>query len=80
MIADTRIEPTVVPPVLLDLCSIAIMHRFSSPSWWIHLSNHIAADVDEHDIIDKIVRLPVSVLINHSLLVAKNSSRPAKLL
>lgn len=25
-------EPTVVPPVLLDLCTVAILHRFSSPS------------------------------------------------
>ncbi|KAH9927147.1 uncharacterized protein BXZ73DRAFT_90829 [Epithele typhae] len=27
-------EPTAVPPVLIELCSIAIFHRFSSPAWW----------------------------------------------
>ncbi|OJA13273.1 hypothetical protein AZE42_05023 [Rhizopogon vesiculosus] len=28
-----------------DLCTVAIMHRFSSPAWWDHLARHIAADV-----------------------------------
>ncbi|KAL1738036.1 hypothetical protein HDZ31DRAFT_12653, partial [Schizophyllum fasciatum] len=36
-------EPTVVPPVLLDLCSVAILHRFSSPSWWSHICDHVSA-------------------------------------
>lgn len=36
-------EPTVVPPVLLDLCSVAILHRFASPSWWDHVAQHVSA-------------------------------------
>ena len=53
------IEPTVVPPVLLELCSIAILHRFSSPAWWEHVAKHVSADVDSKDAFDTIVNLQV---------------------
>lgn len=36
-------EPTVVPTKFLDLCSIIIAHRFSSPEWLHLLSRHISA-------------------------------------
>ena len=51
-------EPTVIPPVLLDLCTMAIIHRFSSLSWWNHLSNHLAAEF-EPKTFDTVVRLQV---------------------
>ncbi|EIW82443.1 hypothetical protein CONPUDRAFT_123376 [Coniophora puteana RWD-64-598 SS2] len=50
-------EPTVVPPVLLDLCTVSILHRFSSPAWWDHLTRHVSADLSEEDAFDKVVRL-----------------------
>jgi len=50
-------EPTVVPPVLLDLCTVAILHRFSSPTWWQHLIQHVPTDFSQSDAFDKIVRL-----------------------
>ncbi|KAH7907128.1 hypothetical protein BJ138DRAFT_1160878 [Hygrophoropsis aurantiaca] len=50
-------EPTVIPPVLLDLCTVSILHRFSSPSWWDHLAKHISADISAGDAFDKIVKL-----------------------
>ncbi|KAF5321273.1 hypothetical protein D9619_000751 [Psilocybe cf. subviscida] len=50
-------EPTVVPPVLLDLCSVAIIHRFSSPTWWTHLINHVPTDFSQNDAFDEVVRL-----------------------
>ena len=50
-------EPTVVPAVLLDLCTVAILHRFSSPSWWDHVAHHVSADVTAEDAFDKVVRL-----------------------
>ena len=53
-------EPTVVPPVLLDLCTVAILHRFSSPTWWQHLIQHVPTDFSQSDAFDKIVRLQVS--------------------
>lgn len=53
------LEPTVVPPVLLDLCTIAILHRFSSPSWWEHLAKHVSADISTEDAFDRVVRLEV---------------------
>ncbi|KAF9247148.1 hypothetical protein BU15DRAFT_84696 [Melanogaster broomeanus] len=50
-------EPTVVPPVLLDLCTVSILHRFSSPSWWEHLAKHVSADISADDAFDRVVRL-----------------------
>ncbi|KAF8558824.1 hypothetical protein OG21DRAFT_1474654 [Imleria badia] len=50
-------EPTVVPPVLLDLCTVTILHRFSSPSWWEHLAKHVSADISADDAFDRVVRL-----------------------
>ncbi|KIM90985.1 hypothetical protein PILCRDRAFT_59166 [Piloderma croceum F 1598] len=50
-------EPTVVPSVLLDLCTVAILHRFSSPSWWEHVANHVSADVSAEEAFDKVVGL-----------------------
>lgn len=34
-------EPTI-SPALLDLCSVTIVHRFSSPEWMRSLRNHLA--------------------------------------
>lgn len=50
-------EPTVVPAVLLDLCTVTILHRFSSPTWWDHIIKHVSADFAGGDVFDKIVRL-----------------------
>jgi len=61
-------EPTI-SPALLDLCSITIVHRFTSPAWLHTLKAHIAAldltqtqengDTHTHDIFKKIVKLEV---------------------
>ncbi|KAF8076252.1 hypothetical protein FPV67DRAFT_1558760 [Lyophyllum atratum] len=50
-------EPTVIPPVFLDLCTVVILHRFSSPSWWEHLIKHVSADFTGSDAFDKVVKL-----------------------
>ncbi|KAL5508439.1 hypothetical protein ACEPAH_6058 [Sanghuangporus vaninii] len=50
-------EPTVVPSVLIDLCSVAVMHRFSSPSWYEHIIKHVSADLSSSDAFDRIVKL-----------------------
>ena len=49
-----------MPPVLLDLCSVAILHRFSSPNWWQHLIQHVPTDFSNTDAFDKVVKLQVS--------------------
>jgi DNA helicase HerA-like ATPase len=36
-------EPTVIPATVLDLASIIICHRFSSPAWCTHLARHVSA-------------------------------------
>ncbi|OCB84540.1 hypothetical protein A7U60_g8526 [Sanghuangporus baumii] len=53
----TLIQPTVVPPVLIDLCSVAVMHRFSSPSWYEHIIKHVSADLSSSDAFDRVVKL-----------------------
>ena len=52
-------EPTCVPPVLLDLCGVAIMHRFSSPTWWDHVSKHFSGNFSAGSIpaFDRVVNL-----------------------
>ncbi|KAI0742148.1 AAA-like domain-containing protein [Irpex lacteus] len=50
-------EPTVVPNTLIDLCSVVIMHRFSSPSWWDHLEKHVSANMTGDEAFDRVVRL-----------------------
>lgn len=51
-------EPTVVPSKFLDLCSLIIAHRFSSPKWLKHLTEHISsADTSAQDLFSKIVNL-----------------------
>ena len=54
------LEPTVVPNTLIDLCSVTIMHRFSSPAWWEHLSKHVSADMSSGEAFDRVVRLKVT--------------------
>ncbi|KAJ7077010.1 hypothetical protein B0H15DRAFT_862818 [Mycena belliarum] len=39
-------EPTVVPATILDLASIIICHRFSSPAWCAHLARHVSTGGD----------------------------------
>ena len=62
IILKVYIEPTVVPPVLLDLCSVAILHRFSSQSWWDHVAKHFSADLSTEGAFDEVVKLKVRVL------------------
>lgn len=50
-------EPTVIPPVLMDLCTVAVMHRFSSPAWWDHLARHVATDVSADQGFATVVKL-----------------------
>jgi hypothetical protein len=57
-------EPTISPR-LLDLCSITIVHRFTSPDWLRCLRSHLASLRDGNnescervnDVFDKIVQL-----------------------
>ncbi|KAF7342598.1 p-loop containing nucleoside triphosphate hydrolase protein [Mycena sanguinolenta] len=42
-------EPTVIPPTILDLASMIICHRFSSPAWCIHLARHVSASSESAD-------------------------------
>ena len=56
---NTYTEPTALPSVLIDLCSIAILHRFSSPAWWEAIVKHVSADFTDEEAFDHVVRLKV---------------------
>lgn len=61
----------MIPPVLLDLCNVTIMHRFSSIGWFEHLAKHVSSEF-EQDAFDQVVRLQVQsifVLVRLSLWV-----------
>lgn len=45
-------EPTVSPK-LLDLCSVTVCHRFTSPEWFKVLMNHIAAVSGGAELLDQ---------------------------
>lgn len=60
-------EPTVVPSVVLDLCSVAILHRFASPKWWEHISQHVSARLSSEDAFNHVVTLQVSSIASVSL-------------
>ncbi|CEI67738.1 hypothetical protein FVEN_g9546 [Fusarium venenatum] len=50
-------EPTISPK-LLDLCSTVIVHRFTSPAWFIVLQKHLAGvGADASDLMSHIVDL-----------------------
>ncbi|KAJ3573337.1 hypothetical protein NP233_g2498 [Leucocoprinus birnbaumii] len=50
-------EPTILPPVIVDLCTVVILHRFQSPAWWEHIVKHVSADFTTGDAFDRVVRL-----------------------
>ncbi|KAL8766352.1 MAG: hypothetical protein Q9203_006369 [Teloschistes exilis] len=82
-------EPTIAPQ-LLDLCSMTIVHRFTSPEWLLALKAHLAAfssmgDEDSprrlKDIFQTIVNLDVgqALLFSSSAMLDTKNSRPQKL-
>jgi hypothetical protein len=71
------VEPTCVPSVLLDLCGVAIMHRFSSPAWWTHVSKHFSGNFSLGDIpaFDRIVTLKTgeAIILAPSAFIASDT-------
>lgn len=51
-------EPTISPR-LMDLCSITIVHRFSSPAWFAAIKDHLAAasEAGRQEMFEEIVKL-----------------------
>ncbi|OMP86947.1 hypothetical protein BK809_0007033 [Diplodia seriata] len=80
-------EPTVSPK-LLDLCSITIVHRFTSPAWLAMLRSHLSGicsmaantDGELREIFEEIVTLKVgeSLLFSPSAIVGVDDGRVAK--
>lgn len=49
-----------MPTVLIDLCSIAIFHRFSSPAWWDAVAKRVCVDVSNEQGFNQVVKLKVT--------------------
>ncbi|THH33650.1 hypothetical protein EUX98_g521 [Antrodiella citrinella] len=72
-------EPTVVPAVLLDLCSVAILHRFASPAWWEHIAQHVSAHLSADEAFNHVVTLQTGeaiVLAPSALSMVKDPAMP----
>ncbi|KAG9018997.1 hypothetical protein FRB90_007377 [Tulasnella sp. 427] len=70
-------EPTVIPEALLDLCSVTIMHRFSSITWFDHLAKHVSSEFGD-EAFDTVVKLETGqalVLAPSGLGVFQNSGK-----
>ena len=50
-------EPTVIPPIILNLCMVMILHRFSSPEWWEHVKRHVCAEISGNAVFHEIAGL-----------------------
>lgn len=69
-------EPTVVPSKFLDLCSIVIAHRFSSPKWLKTLAEHVStANSSQNDLFDKVA--PLAISFAYCSLVRRPLTQPA---
>jgi hypothetical protein len=75
-------EPTISPK-LMDLCSMTIVHRFSSPAWFNAIKDHLAAasEADRQEMFEKIVRLDVgeSLVFSPSSFLCLNGEGRQKL-
>jgi DNA helicase HerA-like ATPase len=81
-------EPTVSEK-LLDLCSVSIIHRFTSPAWFSALQHHLGAasqvgtsDLNKQDIFKHIMDLSVGeslVFAPSAFLCLESNGTPAKL-
>lgn len=64
LILNLLLEPTVLPPAFLALCSTIILHRFASPAWWEHLKKHISAKLSSEEAFDRVVTLKVGYTLS----------------
>lgn len=46
-------EPTISPR-LIDLCSLTVIHRFTSPEWFVTIRQHIPTPTGNDDDADKV--------------------------
>jgi DNA helicase HerA-like ATPase len=58
-------EPTIATD-LISLCSITVMHRFTSPTWYAALRKHINAVEDDRDIMQQIEALDTGEALVYS--------------
>ncbi len=80
-------EPTISER-LLDLCSVSIVHRFSSPAWFTAIKNHLGgasalttSPGEQQAMFERIMGLPVgeSLVFSPSSYVSVKDGEPGKL-
>lgn len=68
IIISTR-EPTLLTD-LIALCSVTVIHRFSSPEWFAAIKHHIPMNAEEHYMI---IRAIESLKIGSALVCSPNA-------
>lgn len=58
-------EPTIATE-LIALCSVTVMHRFTSPTWYVALRKHINAVDDDKEIMQQIENLETGETLVYS--------------
>lgn len=58
-------EPTIATE-LIALCSVTVMHRFTSPAWYVALRKHINAVDDDKEIMQQIENLETGETLVYS--------------
>ena len=58
-------EPTIATE-LIALCSVTVMHRFTSPTWYVALRKHINAVDDDKEIMQQIENLETGEALVYS--------------
>ena len=58
-------EPTIATE-LIALCSVTVMHRFTSPAWYVALRKHINAVDDDKEIMQQIENLETGEALVYS--------------
>lgn len=64
-------EPTISPR-LMDLCSITVLHRFTSPEWFSILRRHILMEEEKNDP-DGLFRRILNLRVGEALLFAPSA-------
>jgi len=62
-------EPTISPR-LIDLCSMFIIHRFSSPEWFEVIRRHVSIGDTDKTSLEKLFRRIINLQVGEALLFA----------
>jgi hypothetical protein len=65
-------EPAISPR-LIDLCSMLIIHRFSSPEWFDVIRKHVSVGDTDNASLEKLFRRIINLRVGEALLFAPSA-------